>query len=228
MSASNKPGCQSICYINGAKLLDAMLDANLNEKQLARKANVSEQTIRNYQASSKENPRSVRSEVFFRVCDALKLRIEECQLHIENPLTPHEEYGVLADRRFLADAQNVRSIAGNWHAQSIDLEVPGVITYKEPIPWNAELSVKQFGNRFEAIGKDKDEDGVYACGTLLENGNWIRFDYWIDNLLLRQYGTALVEYHGCGQVIQGLFLGRDSGHSSNGMVLAQLTLTRIS
>ena len=140
--------------------------------------------------------------------------------------TPHQDRAVLSDKRFLGDPETVRSIAGRWHAESVDLEIADVISYAGPKHWNGELVIEQFGNKFEAHGEDKDGDGVFANGVLMEVGNWLRLNYWIENPLLRLWGTAVVEYKGCGKVMEGIFVGRDSGHSNVGMVVAKVTLTR--
>ncbi len=70
--------------------------------------------------------------------------------------------------------------------------------------------IDQSGNAFEVTGDDKDGDAVFAAGNLMEDGNWVRFEYWIDNVRLREYGVGMMHYHGDGATLEGLFLGRDA------------------
>jgi len=227
LNKREKTDCRRFFFVDGEAILKAMQAKHLTEVQLAKRANVAEQTVRNYIGSTEQNPWPAGSPQFQQVCQVLKLDHGKAQIEGAEHSTPHEDVGVCADLRFLGDPTTVRRIDGEWRAESVDVEIPGVVTYTNPVPWYAELTIKQYGNRFEARGIDKDDDGVFAVGALLEDGNWIRFEYWIDNLKLREYGTALAEYRGCGRVIEGLFMGRDHGHSSNGMVVAKLTLTRV-
>lgn len=108
----------------------------------------------------------------------------------------------------------------------MDLEIADFISYSVPKLWNGNLIIEQFGNNFEVHGEDKDGDAAFASGVLMEVGNWTRLNYWVENPLLRLWGTALVEYKGCGKVMEGIFVGRDSGHSNVGIVVAKITLTR--
>ncbi len=227
MANLNDLDCRRIFFVDGIQLEKAMLASNLTEKQLARKAGVSEQTIRNYLNSTPAKPWPAKSIQFQTVCGILRIDHVDAQIERDEPLTPNQEIGVFADLRFLGDPKTVRRMDGRWRAENIDVEIPGVVSYTAPTPWSAELTIQQFGNRCDATGIDKDDDGVFACGSLLEDGNWILFKYWIDNPSMRSYGTAMVEYKGCGRKMEGLVMGRDHGHSSTGMAVAKLTLTRV-
>lgn len=219
--------CRRFFYVCGERLLARMTELGFDEAKLALKAGVSEQTVRNYLSSTASQPWNANSKSYERVCAALKLESASLRLEMTRPNTPNYDHAMLADQRFLGDPDTVRSIVGSWHAQSVDLEIPGYLSYKSPIPWHGQIVIEQFGNQFEAHGEDKDGDGVFACGVLMEDGNWLRFDYWIDNTMLREYGTAMVEYKGDGKTIEGIFMGRDAGHSNIGLVVAKLTLTRV-
>ncbi len=226
--ANNDEGNRSrkVVIVCGQSLLERMTQLNFDEVQLARAAGVSEQTIRNYIGSNLQNPWHADSKSLKKVCVAIKALPEDLLLEIQATESLGLNRSIVADQRFLGDPETVRSIAGKWNASSADLEVPGYLNYRQPIPWHGTITIEQNGNRFEAYGEDKDGDGVFANGALLEDGNWLRFDYWIDNPMLREYGTAMVEYKGCGKVIEGIFLGRDAGHSNIGLVLARITLLR--
>ena len=219
--------CRKVFYVSGERLLVRMTELGLEEASLASKANVSEQTIRNYLSSTLNQPWTANSKSYERVCVALEVDPTDLRLEMVPPASPNHDRAVLADQRFLGDPQTVRSIAGHWNASSIDLEIPGFVSYKNPIPWHGQVLIEQFGNRFDASGVDKDGDDVIASGVLLEDGNFMRFDYWIDNSALRQYGTSMVEFKGDGRTIEGIFVGRDAGHSNIGLVIAKLTLTRV-
>lgn len=227
MAKKKKLNCQEIFYARGDVILRAMTGRGLTVVQLASRAEVAEQTVRNYLNSNEGKPWPVDLEKLKQVCRVLKIEPESSYSIREVPTTPRETEGDAADLRFrfVGDSRTVRSVEGVWDAQSIDKEIPGLITYTDPGPWSAKMTIRQYGNRFEATGKDMGDDGVLAIGTLLENGNWARFEYWVDNTKLREYGTAMVEFKGCGRIMEGLFMGRDHGHSSNGMVVAHLTLT---
>jgi transcriptional regulator with XRE-family HTH domain len=220
----NKSG--DVHYVNGEMILEAITRRDISIEQLAQRASVGESTIRNYINSTEQKPWPAKRRKLAPVCKILELDFDSVQVTLPEPTTPNEDVGVCADFRFLGDPKTVRRIDGRWKASSIDVEIEGFITYSSPAPWSADLVIEQFGNRFECRGTDKDDDGVFAAGNLMEDGNFIKFDYWIDAPSLREYGVAMVEYKGCGDRMEGLFMGRDHGHSSNGMVVAKLTLVR--
>lgn len=213
-------------FVDGTKLTALTMENEYSVSELAERAGVAEQTIRNYESSTTASPRAARRDVLQRVADALGASAEDLTLGIDIPARREDHRAAMADWRFLGDPSTVRSIAGVWDASSRDVEIPGVVTYKHTIDWHGQLTIEQDGAHFIAHGTDKDDDGVFAKGVLLESGNWIRFDYWIDNQALREYGTALAEFKGDGRTIEGLFVGRDAGHSSNGLVVAHLTLLK--
>lgn len=217
---------RKVVIVCGQTLLTRMTQKCFDESQLARAAGVSEQTVRNYVSSSQESPWPADARSFQKVCKAIGALPEELQLALAASQTLEPQRAIVADQRFLGDPEKVRNIAGKWLATSEDLEVPGYLTYRQPIPWHGTITIEQHGNQFEAYGEDKDGDGVLATGVLLECGNFLRFNYWIDNPMLREYGTAMVEYKGDGKTMEGIFLGRDAGHSSIGLVLARITLLR--
>ena len=219
---------REIVIVCGESLLKRMTQKSFDEAQLARAAGVSEQTVRNYVSSSRQNPWHADARSFKKVCKAIEALPEELQLVFRATPSLERQRAIVADQRFLGDPETVRNIAGKWQATSEDLEVPGYLTYRQPIPWHGTITIEQNGYQFDAFGEDKDGDGVFARGVLLEDGNWLRFDYWIDNSMLREYGTAMVEYRGDGKTMEGIFLGRDAGHSSIGLVLARITLERAS
>lgn len=218
---------QMVRYVLGEQLLRCIQEAGLTEEQLAQRACVSPQTVRNYQGSGPDAPWAFKEDKLAAICRVLKCDPETMKGVTTRPKMAVDADVELADLRFSGNPDTVRSITGKWRAESIDITIPDFITYTAAVPWHADLEIRQAGNRFEAHGNDKDDDGVFARGTLLESGNWIRFTYWIDNERLREYGTAMVEYKGCGRKMEGLFMGRDCGNSSIGMVVARLTLTRI-
>ena len=69
--------------------------------------------------------------------------------------------------------------------------------------------------------------GLLFVVRLFENGNWLCFEYWVNNKRLREYGTAMAEHDGDGKTIEGLFVGRDAGHSNRGIVVSKITLQRV-
>ena len=228
MANSKRTDCRDIFFVLGDVLMTAMTERDMTVSQLATRARVAEQTVRNYLNSTKNSPWPVDLKKLRQVCEVLKLDVDAASSEQKAPTTPHESAGDAADLRFrfVGNPETARSIQGVWDASSIDVEVPGVVTYTDPSPWAGRIEIRQYGNRFEAAGRDMDDDGVFAVGTLLEDGNWVRFEYWIDNDHLREYGTAMVEHKGCGKEMEGVFIGRDHGHSSNGIVVAHLTLKR--
>jgi len=214
--------------VDGDALMTAMNARQLDEATLARKAGVSEQTIRNYLNSTAARPWAASPASIAKVCSPLGIEAEDIEIEVLAPTAPDTDRELVADMRFLADPENVRRIDGRWKAVSIDLEIPEFVTYQQTTEWEAELVVTQAGSDFEAKGEDMDGDGVYACGRLFEGGSWIRFNYWIENPRLRQYGVSMVEFKGDGNTIEGLFVGRDGPHDSNkGMVVSKITLTRM-
>lgn len=226
-TVEGKASCRRVFVVSGDRLLAKMTELKLTEAMLADAAGVSEQTIRNYVGSTQQAPWFANSAVIGKVSHALKVAPGDLQVPVLAPDPPNSDRALIAEMRFLADPQTVRTIGGMWNAVSIDLEIPGFVTYKRTVHWHAVLEVRQNGNLFEAEGKDKDNDGVFASGTLFEDGNWLRFNYWIDNSRLREYGTAMAEYKGDGKTIDGIFVGRDGPHeSSAGLVVSRITLTR--
>lgn len=203
-----------------------MLELGLTEETLARKAGVAEQTIRNYLSSCDTQPWNANSKAFRRVCDVLNSKTSELHMELEETTTPNHDEAILANQRFIAAPDTVRAIAGKWNAASEDLEIPGYLSYKSRIAWHGQLTIEQTGARFEAFGVDKDQDGVLVTGVLTEHGNYLKFEYYLENPKLRQYGTGMVEYKGDGKTLEGIFIGRDAGHSNIGLVVAKLTLTR--
>lgn len=206
-------------YIAGDKLVQRMTELGWDEARLAAKAKVCEQTVRNYQDSTPNDPHKVGPKIFHRVCTALGVVPSELTLTLQMP-----EATVLD--RFLADPEKALKIAGKWNAVSEDLEIPGFISYTSPIPWHGQVVIETKGNQFKVHGVDKDGDCLRAEGVLLEGGNWLCFHYLIQNERLREYGTSLVNNKGDGKTIEGIFVGRDAGHSNIGLVVAKLTLTK--
>jgi len=203
------------------------MEAGLDESRLSSLAGVSEQTIRNYLRSTEQSPWIASSQVVQRVSKALKIEANCLKVEIQAADPPATEEELITDMRFMANPTNVRTVAGKWNASSVDLEIPGVITYQRKTDWHAVIEIRQNGNQIEAVGEDKDGDGIFAKGSLYENGNWLRFNYWVDNTRLRQYGAAMVEYKGDGRTIEGIFVGRDGPHeSSMGLVVSKITLNR--
>ena len=146
-------------HVCGTSLLQRMEELEWDESRLASKAQVSTQTVRNYLLSTPSHPRKVSPKALERVCSAIGLEPTALRLKAEE--------NEPASHPFLADPCTTRQISGVWNATSEDLEIPGFLTYKEKIPWRGQLVITQTGNRFQAVGIDKDNDGIIVRGTFV-------------------------------------------------------------
>lgn len=217
------PQREKDCYVNGDRFCELMCNSGMNEAQLADKLGFAVQTIRNYLSSTLTKPWKASLKKVHQLATVFNADVRDLMLDIGNtPVDSLTRAIDAAEHRFMGDPLNCRSIAGIWECTSEDVPIPGQLEYTHTIPWAARSEITQTGSRFEAKGLDKDEDVILARGALLENGNFVRFTYFVEHRRLRQYGSGLLEFKGDGKTMEGYFLGRDAGQSTNGLLLAKI------
>jgi hypothetical protein len=214
-------------FISGHRLLEVLNRRQLDERRLAQLAGTSEQTIRNYISSCPERPRKANSKIFMRICNVLGLEPEDLMLPFQDSLPLSGLTCEPRDDWFIGKSDQVRSVEGAWQASGEKIEISSSdLMYASIIPWNGPVLIRQLGSRVEGRGADSVANNLFAKGTLLEGGQWLRISLWVRTRTAGQYGNALLRYSDCGTRMEGLYHGRDADVSDEHIVVAKLLLKR--
>ena len=120
-----------------------------------------------------------------------------------------------------------RDCSGKWRVTGTDIHVAEHFEYpNDPKGFVAEMTLEVHGSKFGSKGIDDDGDEQVFSGTLHENGNFLIGAYRVKNNRMNAYGSAVLQYLGCGTRMEGFYLGRDVGQGGT-FILGRLSVERI-
>jgi transcriptional regulator with XRE-family HTH domain len=212
-------------YIDGNRLLEVMNRCNLTERDLARSGGVSEQTVRNYLSSTAAKPRKANSRIYSRICDALGIEVEELMLPFQDSI-PGGTSAEQLDSRLIGNSSGFKSLEGNWHVSS-EFSDPSsaAVTASTRTFFQGRVTVRQLAVRIEIRGSDPRFD-LFAKGSLLENGRWLRMTLWAEGPKAVHYGQALLNYSDCGGRLEGTYQGREAYCETSTMLIGKFSMKR--
>lgn len=198
--------------VDGAALIHLMAEANLEIKELARRCDVTDQTVRNYRKSTIQASRRADSETLREIAAVLQCASEELILGGTTRAFP-ECYYDFATRSGIADptASKFPSLAGMWQV-SVTLD-PAFDSIR---PWNVDSVVEfqqESGQNGPVASVGFSVELLEDCrrvfdGCLTEAGNVLQGCYqFLEGTLNPKHGHLMALCF--GDEVKGHWIGRN-------------------